>query len=197
MLRCCAFRRAAAAPRSAATPVGAGFPAPRRTIARLAGDDTVHGGSCDDDLYGNEGLNTFVFNPGDTDFESGASTGDTIMDFATGTSRVDFGSIQALAQQLISGGDTDAFVADGVDGVSGVDRAREGAMARHRSLPSIPSWPGMTVERTGALATGFGRRPGPLRRHRERSEASQPRREPAARAAWHQSSGSSGAVPLA
>ena len=65
------------------------------------------------------------------------STGDTVMDFATGTSRIDFASgpagtaanfgatattsmdfaaIQAAAQALINGGDAYAFVADGVDG---------------------------------------------------------------------------------
>ena len=80
-------------------------------------------------LYGGQG--------GDTDFRSGAGTGDVVMDFTTGTSRVDFvsgpagsstnfgatsttstdfASIQAAAQRLIDGGDTYAFVADGVDG---------------------------------------------------------------------------------
>ena len=88
-------------------------------------------------LYGNEGLNTFVFNPGDTGFTSGQGTGDTVMDFASGTSRLDFASgpagtatnfgatstastdfsaIQAAAQALIDGGAAFAFVANGVDG---------------------------------------------------------------------------------
>ena len=76
--------------------------------------------------------------PGDRDFQTNLSTGDTIVDLAAGTGRIDFASgpagtaqnfgatattatdfasIEALAQQLISGsGDTYAFVADGVDG---------------------------------------------------------------------------------
>ncbi len=107
------------------------------TLVGGQGNDVLYGNQGDDVLYGNEGLNTFVFAPGDTDFKSGVSTGDTIMDFTTGTSRVDFASgpagaatnfgatsttstdfaaIQALAQTLISGGDTYAFVADGTDG---------------------------------------------------------------------------------
>ena len=78
-----------------------------------------------------------MFNPGDTDFKSGVSTGDVVTDFVTGTSRIDFASgpagtaanfgatttastdfatIQALAQALINGGDAYAFVADGTDG---------------------------------------------------------------------------------
>ena len=108
------------------------------TVVGGQGNDLLYGNEGDDVLYGNEGLNTFVFAPGDTDFQSNLSTGDTIVNFATGTSRIDFASgpagtaqnfgatattatdfasIQALAQQLISGsGDTYAFVADGVDG---------------------------------------------------------------------------------
>ena len=107
------------------------------TVAGGQGNDVLTGGEGDDLLYGNEGLNTFVFARGDTDFLSGRSTGDTVADFTTGTSRIDFASgpagsasnfgaastastdfatIQAAAQALIDGGDTYAFVADGVDG---------------------------------------------------------------------------------
>ena len=101
------------------------------------GNDVLYGNEGDDVLYGNEGLNTFVFAPGDTDFKAGQSTGDAVMDFITGLNRIDFtsgpagtttnfgststtstdfASIQAAAQTLISGGDTYAFVSDGVDG---------------------------------------------------------------------------------
>ena len=107
------------------------------TVVGGMGNDLLYGNEGDDVLYGNEGLNTFVFAPGDTDFKSGLSTGDTVMDFKTGadkldfasgpvgsaanfgatsTTSTDFGSIQALAQTLINGGDTYAFVADGADG---------------------------------------------------------------------------------
>jgi Ca2+-binding RTX toxin-like protein len=107
------------------------------TLVGGQGNDVLYGNEGDDVLYGNEGLNTFVFAPCDTDFESGQSTGDAIMDFVSGTSRIDFASgpdatatnfaatsttstsfaqIQAAAQTLISGGVTYAFVADGVDG---------------------------------------------------------------------------------
>ena len=101
------------------------------------GNDLLWGGQGNDLLYGNEGKNTFGFNPGDTGFLSGVGTGDTIGDFKTGsdhidfasgsagsaqnfgatsTTSTDFASIQAQAQKLINGGDTYAFVADGVDG---------------------------------------------------------------------------------
>jgi autotransporter-associated beta strand protein len=107
------------------------------TVVGGMGNDVLYGNQGDDLLYGNEGLNTFVFAPGDTDFRSNLGTGDAIADFATGRSRIDFGSgpagtaqtfkatattatdfasIQAAAQALIDGGDTYAFVADGIDG---------------------------------------------------------------------------------
>ena len=107
------------------------------TLVGGMGNDVLYGNEGDDVLYGNEGLNTFVFAPGDTDFRSGVSTGDTVMDFTTGTSRIDFASgpvgtasnfgatsttstdfaqIQALAQTLLTGPVSYAFVADGVDG---------------------------------------------------------------------------------
>ena len=78
-----------------------------------------------------------MFNPGDTDFMSGRSTGDTVMDFKSGTDKIDFASgpvgtatdfasaqtastdfasIQALAQTLLNGTVSYAFVADGADG---------------------------------------------------------------------------------
>ena len=107
------------------------------TLVGGMGNDVLSGNEGDDVLYGNEGLNTFVFAPGDTDFKSGVSTGDTVVDFATGSSRIDFASgpagtasnfaaaqttstdfaqIQALAQTLLTGSVSYAFVADGVDG---------------------------------------------------------------------------------
>ena len=107
------------------------------TVVGGQGNDVLYGNQGDDVLYGNQGSDRFVFAPGDTDLTSGLGTGDTIADFVSGADRIDFASgpagtasnfgatattstgfasIQALAQQIIDGGQTYAFVADGVDG---------------------------------------------------------------------------------
>ncbi|MCW6507524.1 calcium-binding protein [Lichenifustis flavocetrariae] len=107
------------------------------TIFGGQGNDILFGNEGDDLLFGNEGSNTFVFARGDTDFQSGVGTGDTIADFKTGSDRVvmtqgpaataqnfgttsvlsaDFAGIQAAAQTLVNGGDAYAFVTDGTNG---------------------------------------------------------------------------------
>ncbi len=88
-------------------------------------------------MSGDQESDTFVFNPGDTDLRSSFATGDTIGNFVSGTDKIDFttgpvgtttdfkaastssidcASIQALAQTLLNGAVSYAFVADGTDG---------------------------------------------------------------------------------